>query len=50
VQSDDELDNFIREHAESAYHPCGTCKMGRADDPFAVVDPNAGSSASKACA
>ncbi|WP_297541791.1 choline dehydrogenase [Roseovarius sp.] len=39
VQSDDELDDFIREHAESAYHPCGTCKMGRASDPMAVVDP-----------
>jgi choline dehydrogenase len=39
VQTDDELDAFIREHAESAYHPCGTCKMGRADDPNAVVDP-----------
>ncbi len=39
VQSDDELDAFIREHAESAYHPCGTMKMGRADDPMAVVDP-----------
>ncbi|HAR82088.1 MAG TPA: choline dehydrogenase, partial [Sulfitobacter pontiacus] len=39
VQSDDELDAFIREHAESAYHPCGTCRMGRADDPQAVVDP-----------
>jgi choline dehydrogenase len=39
VQSDDELDAFIREHAESAYHPCGTCRMGRADDPTAVVDP-----------
>jgi choline dehydrogenase len=39
VQSDDELDAFIAEHAESAYHPCGTCKMGRADDPMAVVDP-----------
>jgi len=39
VQSDDALDDFIREHAESAYHPCGTCKMGRADDPMAVVDP-----------
>ena len=33
------LDAFIREHAESAYHPCGTCKMGAADDPLAVVDP-----------
>jgi choline dehydrogenase len=39
VRSDDDLDAFIREHAESAYHPCGTCRMGRADDPMAVVDP-----------
>ena len=38
-QSDDELDDVIREHAESAYHPSGTCKMGAADDPMAVVDP-----------
>jgi choline dehydrogenase len=38
VQSDAELDDFIREHAESAYHPCGTCKMGHKDDPDAVVD------------
>ncbi len=39
-QSDEELDAAIREHAESAYHPCGTCKMGRVDDPMAVVDPD----------
>ena len=39
AQSDDALDGFIKEHAESAYHPCGTCKMGDADDPMAVVDP-----------
>lgn len=39
VQTDDELDTFIREHAESAYHPCGTCRMGRADDLMSVVDP-----------
>ncbi len=39
VQSDDELDDFIRHEVESAYHPCGTCKMGAADDPMAVVDP-----------
>ncbi len=39
VQSDDDLDVFIRDHAESAYHPCGTCKMGRADDLMSVVDP-----------
>ena len=41
VQSDAELDAFIREHVESAYHPCGTSRMGRADDRFAVVDPEA---------
>ena len=39
TQSDDALDDFIREHVESAYHPCGTCRMGSADDPTAVVDP-----------
>ena len=39
VQSDDEIDNFLREHVESAFHPCGTCKMGAVDDPMAVVDP-----------
>jgi choline dehydrogenase len=39
VQSDEEIDGFIREHAESAFHPCGTCKMGSANDPAAVVDP-----------
>jgi choline dehydrogenase len=39
VQTDAELDIFIRDHAESALHPCGTCRMGRADDPMAVVDP-----------
>lgn len=38
VQTDGELDDFIRAHAESAYHPCGTCRMGRADDPASVVD------------
>lgn len=39
VQTDDELDDFIREHAESAYHPSGTAKIGQRDDPMAVVDP-----------
>ncbi len=39
VQSDEEIDDFLREHAESAFHPCGTCKMGAATDPMAVVDP-----------
>ena len=39
LQSDDDLDGFIRDHVESAYHPCGTARMGRPDDPGAVVDP-----------
>ncbi len=38
-RSDAELDDYIREHVESAFHPCGTCRMGRADDPRSVVDP-----------
>jgi len=37
--TDAQLDDFIREHAESAFHPCGTARMGQADDPHAVVDP-----------
>jgi len=40
VQSDDELDGFVRDHAESAYHPCGTARLGAASDPLAVVDPD----------
>jgi choline dehydrogenase len=39
VQTDEAIDAFVREKVESAYHPCGTCRMGRADDPLAVVDP-----------
>ncbi len=39
LQSDQELDDFLRDEVESAYHPCGTCKMGAATDPMAVVDP-----------
>ena len=36
--SDQQIDAFIRDHAESAYHPCGTVRMGAKDDPGAVVD------------
>jgi choline dehydrogenase len=38
VQSDEEIDGFIRARVESAYHPCGTCKMGTGPD--AVVAPD----------
>jgi choline dehydrogenase len=41
AQSDAEIDAFVREHVESAYHPCGTCRMGSPDDRGAVVDPTA---------
>src|SRR5829696_3810030 len=36
VQSDDELLGWVRNNAETTYHPVGTCKMG--SDPMAVVD------------
>jgi choline dehydrogenase len=39
VERDEELDDFVRDNVESAYHPCGTCRMGEVDDPKAVVDP-----------
>lgn len=35
-QTDEQLDEFVRNHAETAFHPCGTCKMGY--DEMAVVD------------
>jgi choline dehydrogenase-like flavoprotein len=37
VTTDAEIDTFLRDRVESAYHPCGTCRMGRGDDPMAVV-------------
>jgi choline dehydrogenase len=41
VHSDEAIDTFIRAKVESAYHPCGTCRMGPASDPLAVVDNQA---------
>jgi choline dehydrogenase len=41
VQSDEEIDAWIRGAAESAYHPSCTCKMGPDDDPMAVLDEDA---------
>jgi choline dehydrogenase len=39
VQSDEQIDDFIRAKVESAYHPSCSCKMGGAGDAMAVVDP-----------
>jgi choline dehydrogenase len=39
VQSDHEIDAWVRANTESAYHPSCTCKMGADDDPGAVLDP-----------
>ena len=39
AQSNEALDAFFCQNAESAYHPCGTCRMGSVKDKLAVVDP-----------
>ena len=39
IAGDKDLDEFVAREAESAYHPCGTCRMGDSEDPGAVVDP-----------
>jgi choline dehydrogenase len=38
AQTDAEIDAWIKQNAETIYHPVGTCKMGAATDPMAVVD------------
>src|ERR1700682_1062550 len=40
VQTDEQIDAFIRAKVESAFHPSCTCKMGSPQDPRAVVDPD----------
>ncbi len=38
VQTDEQIDAWIRASGETIYHPVGTCRMGTADDAAAVVD------------
>ena len=40
VQTDAQIDEFIRAKVESAYHPSCSCKMGSAEDKMAVVAPD----------
>jgi choline dehydrogenase len=41
IQTDEDIDAFVREYADSAYHPSCTCKMGSENDRSAVVDSRA---------
>jgi choline dehydrogenase-like flavoprotein len=38
-RSDTEIDAHIRATSITVHHPAGTCRMGRENDPMAVVDP-----------
>lgn len=37
VSSDEQIENWLRQHVATAYHPAGTCRMGA--DADSVVDP-----------
>ena len=39
-QSDEDLTRLAGEIGTTIFHPVGTCKMGRDDDPLAVTDPH----------
>jgi len=41
VETDEQIDAFVRDKVESAFHPSCSCRMGRQDDPTAVVDSEA---------
>jgi len=38
MSSDDALASYVRATVSTQFHPCGTARMGLADDPMAVVD------------
>lgn len=38
IETDEQIDRWVKDNVESAYHPSCTCKMGADDDPMAVLD------------
>jgi 5-(hydroxymethyl)furfural/furfural oxidase len=40
LADEDILEETIRKHVTGGWHPCGTCRMGAADDADAVIDPS----------
>ncbi|MZI92467.1 choline dehydrogenase [Vibrio sp. CAIM 722] len=38
ISSDADIDEWVKENVESAYHPSCSCKMGADNDPMAVLD------------
>ena len=42
MESDDALDQWLMREAQTGQHISGTCKMGPASDPMAVVDQHGG--------
>jgi choline dehydrogenase len=38
VKTRKQIESYIRDHAGSAYHPCGTCRMQADEAPDSVVD------------
>ncbi|MCY9845320.1 choline dehydrogenase [Vibrio caribbeanicus] len=38
ITSDEDIDAWVKQNVESAYHPSCTCKMGAENDPLAVLD------------
>jgi choline dehydrogenase-like flavoprotein len=39
IQTDVQWETYIRQRADTIYHPVGTCKMGATHELMAVVDP-----------
>lgn len=40
VNTDEAMNDWLKQHVESAYHPSCSCRMGNISDPMAVVSPD----------